>query len=56
MAILTEEQIMLRDSARDWVREKAPVVRVSGAARQWECRMDSIAPHGERCANSAGLE
>ena len=25
MAVLTEEQSMLRDSARDWVREKAPV-------------------------------
>jgi alkylation response protein AidB-like acyl-CoA dehydrogenase len=25
MAILTEEQTMLRDSARDWVRKKAPV-------------------------------
>jgi alkylation response protein AidB-like acyl-CoA dehydrogenase len=25
MAVLTEEQSMLRDAARDWVREKAPV-------------------------------
>ena len=25
MAILTEEQVMLRDSARDWVRTKSPV-------------------------------
>ena len=25
MAVLTEEQSMLRDSARDWVREKSPV-------------------------------
>ena len=25
MAVLTEEQSMLRDAAREWVREKAPV-------------------------------
>ncbi len=39
MAVLNEEQTMLRDSARDWVREKAPV----GAFRRMR---DTAAPLG----------
>ena len=55
MANLTEEQTMLRNSAKAWVAEKSPVTAFR-KMREAAMPTDSTAPYGARCARWAGRE
>ncbi len=50
MAVLTEEQTMLRDAANIWTQEKSPVSAFRKIARQRQRRTGSIPPPSREMA------